>query len=176
VSRWQITLPYRSETDPVSSISDAARAAGLDASGREVAREVALHLATEGGARTVGDAISALDRMTPAERRGLLDDVRARCELESTRKVDAREWLASERQRIARLGDQPGPALRISASGAIIEDDPREAERARVEAETRRRRHEQRLAARAHEGAELMDEREAEQARERRELPEGFAP
>jgi hypothetical protein len=171
--RWSIRLPFRSETDPVSSVADAARA--LPREEREVVREVALHLATERGCRTVGDALSTLDRMAPGGRRELLDRARARAGLEPTAEVDAHERYAATQRQLVLRGDIDVP-LRLSPSGAVVEDDPAEAERARQETESRARRYRQRQAARKLEAEKLRAEEEARREAERRELPAGFAP
>jgi hypothetical protein len=174
VSRWAIRLPFRSEADPVSSIGDCARAAGLDAAERGITRELVMQFASD-GAKTVRDALDRLDRATPAERRELLDRARARAGLEPTHEVDAHESYAATQRRLVLRGDIDVP-LRVSPSGAIVEDDANEAARARQEAEVRRVRHEQRLAARKFEAEELRAAEEARRDRERREVFAGLVP
>ena len=100
MSSWEINLPYRSPAAPVAEIGELAH--HLPEAERDVTRHLALLLAGDHGARTVGDALRVVENSGPAERRAL-HLARTRVGLEDTHTVDAhqRVELASHAARVA---------------------------------------------------------------------------
>jgi hypothetical protein len=94
----------------------------------------------------------------------------------ATKPVDVRKWWCHEHVDQAAPGDmQPrAPRLKFSPSGAIVEVDPAEEERVRIQAESRRALHESRLADAEVEGADMRRHEEAGREQLRRETPPGM--
>ena len=88
--------------------------------------------------------------------------------------VDCKRYWCSEHEHLAAPGDLAPRETewRYSESGAIIEHNPAEVAREEAQAESRRRRHEQRLAEREFEAERMRREKEARDAAFRAELPE----
>ena len=89
MTNWQISIPYRSRSDDLLDIADAARSLPTDEA-RTTVRQLVLGAATD-GVRSAGELIDFVDRLTPAERRALLDRTRQAAGLASIAAVEARE-------------------------------------------------------------------------------------
>jgi hypothetical protein len=90
--------------------------------------------------------------------------------------VDVRRWWCEAHRDQAQPGDmQPvGSGIRISESGALVPDDPNSEAREAASAESRRRLHDDRVAARQVEAAEAAESERLRAAAFRRELPPGI--
>jgi hypothetical protein len=88
--------------------------------------------------------------------------------------VSCRRYFCPEHEGMAQPGDLAprDTQWRYSPSGAIVEVNPAEVAREEAQAESRRRRHEQRLAEREFEAERMRREEEARDAAFRAELPE----
>jgi hypothetical protein len=133
---WQIHIPFRDPTDTLAEVGEAVRELP-DPEDRAVARELTLEAACS-GISTAGGLIDELDQLDRAQRRGLLDRIRARVGLPTASRVDAapRDAAAS--------ANMP-TRLVITESGAIVDAADREREAAR-ERERQRTRDAENLA------------------------------
>jgi hypothetical protein len=90
---WEIRIPFRSRDDSLADVAGAARHLG-DKEEAAVVRQLVLDAALASH-RTAGDLIDNLDRLSPAERRRVLDKAREGSGLESTEMVDGRRAVAA---------------------------------------------------------------------------------
>jgi hypothetical protein len=102
---WQINVPYRDRSEPVTAIADHASALA-DSEEGDVVRGLAMELVLTTDLGTVGAALDAIDRADPASRRDLLDRARERAGLPST---EAAEQIARYEAANASLVAQSGP-------------------------------------------------------------------
>ncbi len=97
---WRIDIPYRDRDDPISNLGFDARHLD-DEQEVAVVRQLAMDAILAGHA-TVGDLIDDLERLTPTERRTVLDKARASAGLATTGEIEwRREDLAFERREIS---------------------------------------------------------------------------
>jgi hypothetical protein len=177
MSEWQIQLPYRSRSAPLTDVADAARALSTDEE-RTVVRQLVLGEIVGGSAATAGELIDKLEKATPSERRKMLDDARAGAGLPTTGEVEfeARFQMIQHSARLRAGTDHRPRRLAYSETGAIVDLNERDDDIARERAreESLRRQREDRLAERAVEAAAMREHDDARAAAFRRELPPGF--
>jgi hypothetical protein len=175
VTDWQIRLPFRSRTDPLTSVADAARELPTGEE-RAIVRQLVLDEIVGGSATTAGELLDKLEKASPPERRKMLDDARVGAGLLSTATVEAhrRVEMASHAARIKAGAETRPLRLAYSESGGFIDLNERDddAARARAKEESLRRVHEDRLAERAVEAEAIREHDEARAAAFRRELPD----
>ncbi len=92
-----------------------------------------------------------------------------------------RKWFCAEHTHLAAPGDNEpyrGPRLAYGPGGAIVDLDERafEAERQRVQAESRRRQREQKEAERRREAGRFRESEALRDASFRSEMPKGLRP
>jgi hypothetical protein len=131
---WTIDVPYRTRDDGLVDVAFAGRALP-DPESRAVLRELVLE-ATVAGDRTAGDLFDRLAKITPAERRHLLDRMRERAGLESTADVEAtRKFEAANaaliKRRVKNMGEPAADETPRLSNGAIVMLDAAEVERER---------------------------------------------
>jgi hypothetical protein len=88
MSDWRIQIPYRSRSDPLPSVADAARELPTDE--RAVVRQLVLDEIVGGSATTVGELLDKLEKASPPVRRKMFDAARAGAGLPTTREVESR--------------------------------------------------------------------------------------
>jgi len=177
MSEWQISIPYRSRSDSLSDVAEAAHDLSTDEE-RAVVRHLALAEIVGGSATTAGELIDKLEKATPAERRQVLDDARGKAGLPDTETVEARERVrrASHTASVKAGTDHRPLRLAYTESGAIVDLNERDDDAAREQAREESRRHlrQHRAAERAVEAAAHAEHERAVEAAFRRELPPGF--
>ena len=179
MSDWQLRIPYRSRSDPLTDVVEAARELPTDEE-RAVVRQLVLGEIVRGSATTAGELLDQIEAATPDQRRRLLDDARVGAGLPTTGDVEfeARFKMIQHSARLKAGNDHRPQRLAYTESGAIVDlneaDD--EAARSQATAESRRRVHEDRLVERAVEADAIRQVDEARAARFRKELPDSMFP
>jgi hypothetical protein len=172
---WSIQIPFRSRSDSLSSVAEAAHV--LPADEARVVRAIVLDEIVGGTATTAGELLDKLKQASPGERRELLDAARVNAGLPETETVEARRKVeAASSAALVKMGGNPGPLrLAIRPGGAIVDLDEQEADaaRARHEEESRRRVLEEQQGERAVEAEAARVNREAREAEVRRLVPPG---
>ena len=161
---WQILVPFRSRSDSLIDTVEAARElpAGED---RAVARQLVIGALIDGSAASAGELIDRLEKASPAERRKVLDEARARAGLPTTGQIEfEQKFEAAQRSTRAAAFDQPPPRYALNESGLLVDLAEQEVEAAKAIAreELLRRQREEREAERAVAAAAM---REHERAR-----------
>lgn len=174
---WSLQIPFRSRSDPLTSVADAARELPTDEE-RAVVRQLVIDEIVGGSATTVGELLDKIEKAAPAACRKMLDDARVGAGLPTTGKVEfeARHKFVQHAARLKAGNDHRPMRLAYSESGAIVDLNERDddAARARVEEESRRALREAQHADRAVDAAAIREHDEARAAAFRRELPPGF--
>jgi hypothetical protein len=176
---WQIQIPHRHRSDSLSEVAEAACELPTDEE-RAVVRRLVLGEIVGGSATTAGELLDKLEKTTPEQRRKMLDDARVKAGLPSASQVELRDRF--ERDQIAgavKSANETRPLrLALSPSGAIVDLNDADDERARSEAEAESRRHirEHRDADAAVEAAQSRESRRLRDEAHRRELPPGVGP
>jgi hypothetical protein len=75
MSDWRIQIPYRSRSDPLTSVADAASELPTDEE-RAIARQLVLDEIVGGSATTAGELLDKIEKASPEQRRKMLDDAR----------------------------------------------------------------------------------------------------
>ena len=167
MSDWQLCIPYRSRSDPLTDVADAARELPTDEE-RAVVRQLVLDEIVGGSAATVGELLDKLEKAGPAGRRKMLDDARAGAGLPTTGDVefDVRFKMLQHSARL-KAGSETRPMrLAYSPSGAIIDLNERDDDAARARpGGVPRRQREDRHAERAVEAEAMRVHDEARAAR-----------
>jgi hypothetical protein len=173
---WQINIPFRDRSAPLTDVAEAARALQNDEE-RAVVRQLVLGEITGGTATTAGELLDKLEAASPGERRQMLDAARVKARLPTTETVEARRKVeAASAAAHVKMARNPGPLrLAVRPGGAIIDLDEQEDEaaRARAEAESRQRVLEQQQAERAVEAEAVRRHDEARAAEVRKLVPPG---
>lgn len=170
MSDWAIQIPFRSRSDSLADVAEAARAlpAGEE---RDIARQLALGALIDGTAASASGLLDHIEKLGPAQRRLLLDQARVAAGLEPTATVDARARAAAA----SRAGLQrEAPQLVVGPSGGFVDlaDQYADTGRAAAEAESRQCQREAKLAERQAEAAEHADHERARAEALRREFPD----
>jgi hypothetical protein len=176
---WSISIPFRSRSDSLPAVADAARALP-EGDDRAVARQIVLG-GMRSGVATAGDLLDELDAMSPTERRALLDQARSDVGLPTATAIE-RGRRHDEQSRVLALASHTAPPLRlvVGPAGWIdLNETEREAERQRIEAERRAVELEQRRAQRLAQ-LPVLDAERAASARawtgDTHKTPEGARP
>jgi hypothetical protein len=178
MSDWRIQIPFRSRSDPLTGVADAARELPTDE--RAVVRQLVVDEITGGSATTVGELLDKIEKASPAVRRKMLDQARAGAGLPTTGKVEfeARHKFVQHSARLKAATDHRPLRLAYSESGGFIDLNERDDDiaRERAKAESLRHIREDQLALRAveAEAKRQLDEARVEQAR--REIPDPMFP
>jgi hypothetical protein len=179
MSEWQIQLPYRDRSAPLTDVADAARALSTDEE-RDTVRQLVLGEIVDGSAATVGELLDKLEKASPEQRRKMLDDARAGAGLPTTGKVEfeARFKFVQHAARLKAGNDHRPMRLAYNESGGIVDMNERDDDMARERAkeESLRRQHEDKLAERAVEAEAIREHDEARAAAFRREIPDPMFP
>jgi hypothetical protein len=179
VTDWQLQIPFRSRSDTLADVAEAARELPQGES-RDVARQIALGALVDGTATSAGELLDQIEKATPEQRRKMLDDARVKAGLPTTATVEAhrRVEMASHAGRIKAATDHRPIRLGYSESGAIIDLNERDDDIARERAreESLRRIREDQLAVRAVDAAEKRANDEASAEWFRGELPDAMFP
>lgn len=179
MSDWQIRIPYRSRSDSLTDVVEAARELPTDED-RDVVRQLVLGEIVGGSATTAGDLLDQLEAATPELRRRLLDDARVKSGLPSTGDVEfeARFKMIQHAARLKAGNDHRPMRLAYNETGGIVDLNERDDEiaRERAKEESLRRVREARDGERAVEAAETRAFDEARAERFRREIPDSMFP
>jgi hypothetical protein len=87
---WQIDIPFRDRSAPLTEVAECARALPNDEE-RTIVRSLVLGEITRGSAQSVGDLIDKVEQASPAERREMLDQARVKAGLPTTAEVEGRQ-------------------------------------------------------------------------------------
>ena len=179
MSDWQLRIPYRSRSDSLTSVADAARELPTDEE-RAVVRQLVLDEIVGGSAATAGELLDKVEKASPAERRRMLDDARAGAGLPTTGEVEfeARFKMTQHAARLKAGNDHRPMRLAYNETGGIVDLNERDDDIARERAreESLRRVREARDGERAVEAAERRALDEARAERVRSELPDQMFP
>jgi hypothetical protein len=176
---WRIQIPYRSRSDTLADVAEAASELPQGES-RDIARQVALGALLDGTAASAGELIDQIEQATPEQRRKMLDDARVKAGFPTTATVEAHRQveMASHAGRIKAAHEHRPMRIGYSEVGALIDlneaDD--EAARTQATAESRRRVREARDGERAAEAEAIREHDEAVAERTRREVPDQMFP
>ena len=179
MSDWQLRIPYRSRSDPLTDVVDAARElpAGEE---RAVVRQLVLDEIVGGSATTAGELLDRLKKAGPAGRRKMLDDARAGAGLATTGDVEfeARFKMANDTARLKAAHEHRPMRLGYTDSGAIVDLNERDDDiaRERAKEESLRRVRDFRDGERAVEAEAIREHDEARAERTRREIPDSMFP
>jgi hypothetical protein len=174
---WQIRLPYRSRSDPLTDVVDAARELPTDEE-RAVVRQLVLGELVGGSATTAGELLDKIEKAGPEGRREMLDEARTKAGLPTTGTVEfeARFEMLQHAARLRAGTDHRPMRLAYNETGGIIDLNDRDDDiaRERGREESARRMHEERIAERAVEAEAIQAHDEARAAALRSELPPGI--
>jgi hypothetical protein len=179
MSDWSLQIPYRSRSDPLTSVADAARELPTDEE-RAVVRQLVLGEIVGGSATTAGELLDKLEKASPEVRRKMLDDARTKAGLPTTGEVEfeARFKMIQHSARLRAGTDDRPQRLAYNETGGIVDLNEADDDIAREQAkeESLRRIREDQAAVRAVEAAAERENDEARAARFRSELPDAMFP
>jgi hypothetical protein len=90
MTEWAIRVPHRARDERLVDVASHCR--HLEGDERDVMREIVIEAMT-GGMRTAGELLAYVGALEPGERRALLNQARAACDLPPTSEVEALERM-----------------------------------------------------------------------------------
>jgi hypothetical protein len=176
MSDWQIRIPYRDRSDPLTSVVDASCELPTDED-RAVVRQLVLGEIVGGSATTAGELLDLVEKAAPDQRRKMLDVARVKAGLPTTGDVEfeARFKMVQHAARVRAGTDHRPMRLAYNETGGIVDLNDRDDDIAREQAreESLRRIREDQAAVRAVEAEAVREHQEGRAAALRSELPPG---